>query len=112
MLAQYDLSSRIRPLDYPLHLTSQALAQPDVNPPPPLTGHGPALTAHRKAALYQKCTNGIKFDSTTRYVNCIRQEGRRGSPKRSKSDRRVGSRNRRRSRPFPFRAQSSGWPPN
>ena len=53
--------------------TSQALAQPDVNPPPPLTGHGPALTAHRKAAL-MKCTNGIQFDSD-RYVNCMTKEG-------------------------------------
>jgi hypothetical protein len=51
----------------------QALAQPDVNPPPPLTGHGPALTAHRKAAL-MKCTNGIQFDSD-RYVNCMTKEG-------------------------------------
>jgi hypothetical protein len=52
---------------------SQALAQPDVNPPPPLTGHGPALTAHRKAAL-MRCTNGIQFDSD-RYVNCMTKEG-------------------------------------
>ena len=52
---------------------SQALAQPDVNPPPPLTGHGPALTAQRKAAL-MKCTNGIKFDSD-RYVNCMTKAG-------------------------------------
>jgi hypothetical protein len=52
---------------------SQALAQPDVNPPPPLTGHGPALGDHRKAAL-MKCTNGIKFDSD-RYVNCMTKEG-------------------------------------
>jgi len=52
---------------------SQALAQPNVNPPPPLTGHGPALTAHRKAAL-MKCTNGIKFDSDS-YVNCMTKEG-------------------------------------
>jgi hypothetical protein len=52
---------------------SQALAQPDVNPPPPLTGHGPALTDHRKVAL-KKCTNGIKFDSD-RYVNCMTKAG-------------------------------------
>jgi hypothetical protein len=52
---------------------SQALAQPDVNPPPPLTGHGPALTAHRKAAL-MKCTNGIQFDSD-RYVDCMTKMG-------------------------------------
>jgi hypothetical protein len=52
---------------------SQALAQPDVNPPPPLTGHGPQLGAHRKAAL-QKCTDGIKFDSD-RYVACMTREG-------------------------------------
>jgi hypothetical protein len=52
---------------------SQALAQPDVNPPPPLTGHGPALTAQRKAAL-MKCTDGIKFDFD-RYVNCMTKAG-------------------------------------
>jgi hypothetical protein len=52
---------------------SEAFAQPDVNPPPPLTGHGPALTAQRKAAL-MKCTNGIKFDSD-RYVNCMTKAG-------------------------------------
>ena len=52
---------------------SQALAQPDVNPPPPLTGHGPQLGAHRKAAL-QKCTDGIKFASD-RYVACMTNEG-------------------------------------
>jgi hypothetical protein len=52
---------------------SQALAQPDVNPPPPLTGHGPALSDHRKAAL-KKCTDGIKFASD-RYVACMTKEG-------------------------------------
>ena len=51
---------------------SQALAQPDVNPPPPLTGHGPALTEHRKAAL-QKCTDRIPFASD-RYVSCMTRE--------------------------------------
>jgi hypothetical protein len=48
---------------------SQASAQPDVNPPPPLTGHGPQLSEHRKAAL-MKCTDGIKFASD-RYVACM-----------------------------------------
>jgi len=52
---------------------SQALAQPDVNPPPPLTGHGPAISEHRRAAL-KVCTDGIKFDSD-RYVNCMTREG-------------------------------------
>jgi hypothetical protein len=52
---------------------SQALAQPDVNPPPPLTGHGPALSDHRKAAL-MKCTDGVKFASD-RYVSCMTREG-------------------------------------
>lgn len=52
---------------------SQALAQPDVNPPPPLTGHGPALSDHRKAAL-KKCTDRIKF-SSDRYVACMTKEG-------------------------------------
>jgi hypothetical protein len=52
---------------------SQAFAQPDVNPPPPLTGHGPQLSEHRKAAL-QKCTDGIKFASD-RYVACMTREG-------------------------------------
>jgi hypothetical protein len=52
---------------------SQALAQPDVNPPSPLTGHGPQLSEHRKAAL-QKCTDGIKFASD-RYVGCMTKEG-------------------------------------
>ena len=52
---------------------SQASAQPDVNPPPPLTGHGPPLTDQRKAAL-KKCTNGIKFDSD-RYVDCMTKAG-------------------------------------
>jgi hypothetical protein len=52
---------------------SQALAQPDVKPPPTLTGHGPPLTDQRKAAL-KKCTNGIKFDSD-RYVNCMTKAG-------------------------------------
>ena len=52
---------------------SQALAQPDVNPPPPLTGHGPQLSEHRKAAL-QKCTDGVKFASD-RYVECMTKEG-------------------------------------
>jgi hypothetical protein len=52
---------------------SQASAQPDVNPPPPLTGHGPQLSEHRKAAL-QKCTDGIKFASD-RYVACMTKEG-------------------------------------
>jgi len=47
---------------------SRGLAQPDVNPPPPLTGHGPQLSEHRKATL-QKCTDGIKFASD-RYVAC------------------------------------------
>jgi hypothetical protein len=51
----------------------QASAQPDVNPPPPLTGHGPQLTEHRKAAL-MKCTDGIKFASD-RYVNCMTAAG-------------------------------------
>jgi hypothetical protein len=44
-----------------------------VNPPPPLTGHGPQLSEHRKAAL-QKCTDGIKFASD-RYVACMTREG-------------------------------------
>jgi hypothetical protein len=52
---------------------SQALAQPDVNPPPPLTGHGPALSEHRKAAL-KMCTDGIKF-SSDRYVDCMTRAG-------------------------------------
>ena len=52
---------------------SQALAQPNVNPPPPLTGQGPPLTDHRKAAL-MKCTSGIKFASD-RYVNCMTKMG-------------------------------------
>jgi len=52
---------------------SHALAQPTVNPPPPLTGHGPPLTDHRKSAL-MKCTNGIKFDSD-RYVDCMTKMG-------------------------------------
>ena len=52
---------------------SQALAQPDVNPPPPLTGHGPQLSEHRKAAL-QKCTDGVKFASD-RYVACMTAAG-------------------------------------
>jgi hypothetical protein len=52
---------------------SQALAQPDVNAPKPLTGHGPALSEHRKAAL-QKCTNGVKFASDN-YVACMTKEG-------------------------------------
>jgi hypothetical protein len=51
----------------------QALAQPDVNPPPPLTGHGPLLSEHRKMALI-KCTDGIKFASD-RYVACMTKEG-------------------------------------
>jgi hypothetical protein len=51
----------------------QASAQPDVNPPPPLTGHGPQLTDHRKAAL-MKCTDGIKFASD-RYVSCMTAAG-------------------------------------
>jgi hypothetical protein len=52
---------------------SQASAQPDVNPPPPLTGHGPRLSEHRKAAL-MTCTDGIKF-SSDRYVACMTKEG-------------------------------------
>jgi hypothetical protein len=52
---------------------SQASAQPDVKPPPPLTGHGPQLSEHRKAAL-MKCTDGIKFASD-RYVGCMTKEG-------------------------------------
>jgi hypothetical protein len=52
---------------------SQALAQPNVNPPPPLTGNGPPLSDHRKAAL-KKCTDGIKFASD-RYVACMTKEG-------------------------------------
>jgi hypothetical protein len=56
-----------------LAFASQALAQPDVNPPPPLTGHGPQLSERRKAAL-QKCTDGIKFASD-RYVACMTKEG-------------------------------------
>jgi hypothetical protein len=52
---------------------SQASAQPDVNPPPPLTGHGPQLSEHRKAAL-MKCTDGIKFASD-RYVACMTAAG-------------------------------------
>jgi hypothetical protein len=52
---------------------SQALAQPDVNSPPPLTGHGPALSEHRKAAL-QRCTDRIPFASD-RYVACMTSEG-------------------------------------
>jgi hypothetical protein len=52
---------------------SQALAQPDVNPPPPLTGHGPQLSDQRKAALVN-CTDGIKFASD-RYVACMTAAG-------------------------------------
>ena len=52
---------------------SQALAQPDVNPPPPLTGHGPALSEHRKAAL-MRCTDRTPFASD-RYVACMTKEG-------------------------------------
>ena len=52
---------------------SQASAQPDVNAPAPLTGHGPQLSEHRKAAL-MKCTDGIKFESD-RYVDCMTREG-------------------------------------
>jgi len=52
---------------------SQVLAQPDVNPPPPLTGHGPALSEHRKAAL-MKCTDRTPFASD-RYVACMTGEG-------------------------------------
>jgi hypothetical protein len=52
---------------------SQALAQPDVNPPPPLTGHGPTIGEHRRAAL-KVCTDGIKFDSD-RYVACMTKMG-------------------------------------
>jgi hypothetical protein len=52
---------------------SQALAQPDVNPPPPLTGHGPALSEHRKAAL-MKCTDRTPFASD-RYVACMTGAG-------------------------------------
>jgi hypothetical protein len=55
-------------------VASQALAQPDVSPPPPLTGKGPAqLSEHRKAAL-KKCTRGTSFDSD-RYVACMTKEG-------------------------------------
>ena len=55
-------------------LASQALAQPDVSPPPPLTGKGPAqLSEHRKAAL-KKCTNRTSFASD-RYVACMTKEG-------------------------------------
>jgi hypothetical protein len=52
---------------------SQAFAQPDVSVTKPLTGHGPALSDHRKAAL-QKCTDGIKFASDA-YVACMTKEG-------------------------------------
>jgi hypothetical protein len=52
---------------------SQALAQPNVNPPPPLTGHGPPISEHRRAAL-KTCTDGIKFDSD-RYVACMTKAG-------------------------------------
>jgi hypothetical protein len=52
---------------------SQALAQPDVNPPPPLTGHGSQIGEHRRAAL-KMCTDGIKFDSD-RYVTCMTKQG-------------------------------------
>jgi hypothetical protein len=52
---------------------SQASAQPDVNAPPHLTGHGPQLSEHRKAAL-MKCTDGIKFTSDS-YVACMTREG-------------------------------------
>jgi hypothetical protein len=52
---------------------SQALAQPNANPPPPLTGNGPPLSDHRKAAL-KKCADGIKFASD-RYVACMTKEG-------------------------------------
>jgi hypothetical protein len=55
-------------------LASQALAQPNVTPPPPLTGKGPAqLSEHRKAAL-KKCIKGTSFDSD-RYVACMTKEG-------------------------------------
>jgi hypothetical protein len=55
-------------------LASQVLAQPNVSPPPPLTGKGPAkLSEHRKAAL-KKCTNQTSFDSD-RYVACMTKEG-------------------------------------
>jgi hypothetical protein len=53
-------------------VASPASAQPDVNLPPPLTGHGPH-SEHRKAAL-QKCTDGVKFASD-RYVACMTKEG-------------------------------------
>jgi hypothetical protein len=52
-------------------LTSQALAQPDTQAPPPLP-HRP-LPEHRIAAL-KKCTDGIKF-ATDKYVNCMTAEG-------------------------------------
>lgn len=52
---------------------SQALAQPDVNVTKPLTGHGPKLSEHRKAAL-AKCTDMVKFASD-RYVTCMTSEG-------------------------------------
>jgi hypothetical protein len=52
---------------------SQASAQPDVNPTPFLTSHGPQLGDHRNAAL-QKCTDGIEFGSD-RYVACMTEEG-------------------------------------
>ncbi len=52
---------------------SRVFSQPDVNVTHPLTGHGPTLSDHRKAAL-QKCTDGIKFASD-RYVACMTNEG-------------------------------------
>jgi hypothetical protein len=52
---------------------SQALAQPDVNPPPPLTGHGPVLSEHRKVAL-MKCTDRTP-SASDRYVSCMTQAG-------------------------------------
>jgi hypothetical protein len=54
---------------------SQALAQPDVNVTKPLTGHGPKLSEHRKAAL-AKCTDMVKFASDD-YVACMTKEGER-----------------------------------
>jgi hypothetical protein len=52
---------------------SQAIAQPDVNVTKPLTGKGPALSEHRRAAL-AKCTDMVKFASDN-YVACMTKEG-------------------------------------
>jgi hypothetical protein len=54
---------------------SQAFGQPGVNVTKPLTGHGPKLSEHRKAAL-AKCTDMVKFASDS-YVDCMTKAGER-----------------------------------